>query len=278
MTPMLTAALWHASEGRAVFPCAPRGKHPLVEGGFHAATTDEVQIGAWWRATPAANLALPCDSFVVLDVDKKPKANGAASLAALLKEHGPLPSTWHATTPSGGEHFYFYVPTGVRVQRSIGVRPGIDLLGRGGYVLASPSVTEAGAYQFDDGGEPMALAPQWVAELARQEEAPSPEHAPIGTWGPTMHGLESRIRRACAYVGTKEPAISGARGHDALWNATCDVVVGFNLPEEIATEILRAYSQTCQPPWSDRELKHKIKQAASRSARRPGYLLNREQS
>ncbi|WP_175986187.1 bifunctional DNA primase/polymerase [Microbacterium tenebrionis] len=32
-----------------VFPCAPDGKRPIPERGFHEATTDAGQVEAWWR-------------------------------------------------------------------------------------------------------------------------------------------------------------------------------------------------------------------------------------
>ena len=49
------AAGLFVTEGVPVFPCIPGGKRPLVEHGFHDATTDRAQIGAWWGRWPQAN-------------------------------------------------------------------------------------------------------------------------------------------------------------------------------------------------------------------------------
>ncbi len=61
------------------------------------------------------------------------------------------------------------------------------------------------------------------------------------------------------YVAKMEPAISGSAGH----NATLDVVrvcKGFALDEAQTLDVLREFNERCQPPWSERELKHKANQ------------------
>ena len=42
-----------------VFPCAPGGKHPITEHGFHEATTNLAQVRQWWRRFPKANIGVP---------------------------------------------------------------------------------------------------------------------------------------------------------------------------------------------------------------------------
>jgi putative DNA primase/helicase len=72
------AALGYARRGWPVFPChwqGERRKRPLIECGFHAATTDnEAQIRAWWRRWPDALIGVPTGraiGAVVLDIDVK---------------------------------------------------------------------------------------------------------------------------------------------------------------------------------------------------------------
>jgi hypothetical protein len=59
MTPMLKAALEQARQGVPVFPVDPVNKQPLCSRGFKAATTDGLQIRAWWIRCPNAMIGMP---------------------------------------------------------------------------------------------------------------------------------------------------------------------------------------------------------------------------
>jgi hypothetical protein len=86
---------------------------------------------------------------------------------------------------------------------------------------------------------------------------------------------DSRIKRARAYVAAMETAIAGSGGHNATLHAACVLVKGFNLDENSAMTVLREYNLRCMPPWSERELQHKIKSAAAMPDEKlRGYLLN----
>lgn len=65
-------------------------------------------------------------------------------------------------------------------------------------------------------------------------------------------------RRAAAYLATVEPAISGQGGHNTTFRAACALVVGFGLSTEDAWPLLVDYNQRCVPPWTERELRHKL--------------------
>ena len=58
-TPLSVAAAGFAGAGVPVFPCAPGGKHPITEHGFHEATTNLAQVRQWWRRFPKANIGVP---------------------------------------------------------------------------------------------------------------------------------------------------------------------------------------------------------------------------
>jgi hypothetical protein len=71
-----------------------------------------------------------------------------------------------------------------------------------------------------------------------------------------------------------DPAISGERGHDALLKVATALVVGFTLTDEQAMEILADYNERCEPPWSRKELEHKVSEARqNKLGLEPGYLL-----
>jgi len=66
---LLDAALRYADLGYRVFPCAPGDNRPVTEHGFHDATTDPDAIERWWSDRPSANIGLPTEGLLALDVD-----------------------------------------------------------------------------------------------------------------------------------------------------------------------------------------------------------------
>lgn len=81
-------------------------------------------------------------------------------------------------------------------------------------------------------------------------------------------------RRAIAYLDAMPPAISGGGGHSQTYAAATALVHGFGVEPGEAIEILtKHYNPRCVPPWSDKELQHKISQAATKPHDRPfGWL------
>lgn len=134
MNRLLQAALDYASRGWRVFPL--QGKRPFPgTHGFKDATTDTLTIRRWWRQHPDANIGVVTgriSGIVVVDIDGP---EGEAALA----EFGPLPATPTART-GRGRHLYYSYPPDRTIRRHIRVRPGLDVLGDGGYVVAPPSI------------------------------------------------------------------------------------------------------------------------------------------
>ncbi len=70
--------------------------------------------------------------------------------------------------------------------------------------------------------------------------------------------LYERVRN---YVAKMPAAVSGQGGHDSTIHVACVLMQGFDLPRAEARQILDEYNARCAPPWSDRELEHKLNQA-----------------
>lgn len=224
-------ALAHAECGRAVFPvywvlpdgrcscgdsdCKSPGKHPLTPTGFRAATTDPGRIRRWWGKLPEANIGFPTgmgSGVVVLDVD--PRHHGNESLAALEREHGPLPTTVEAITGGGGRHLYFLSP-GHPIRNSAGsLGSGLDIRGDGGYVLLPGSVT-AHAYIWEVRSHPddiaMAAMPGWLlalcSEAGRRHAEPLPEVIREGERNDRLFSLAGSMRRRGASKAAIEAAL-----------------------------------------------------------------------
>ncbi len=189
-------ALSMAAAGIPIFPCQPGTKRPLVAHGFHAATTDQTAIAAWWSQWPDALIARPTGSGVVvidtdLDAAKSPPKDGERALAELEAKHGPLHETYTVKTPRGGRHRYYRVPEGIKVpSRTDKPAYGMDVRGDGGYVIVPPS---PGYEVLNDGGE-ADLPASWLEMLREQEKPPRANVFESSDWE------QSRAREALRHI------------------------------------------------------------------------------
>jgi hypothetical protein len=102
----------------------------------------------------------------------------------------------------------------------------------------------------------------------------------VGTNHCQVHPAASRanlerssvIARARAYIGTMPPAISGQNGHHQTFKVACKLVVGFGLSVNEAMPLMQEYSERCEPPWSEAEIRHKLDDAEKEPGPR-GTLL-----
>lgn len=169
---LLAAALDYAAAGWRVFPLRPGEKRPATENGFHNASDDPNDIGAWWRRWPSANIGLVIPAGVVL-VDLDPRNGSEHTVADLVERHGPLPSTLTQHTAGGGMHL-FYAHPGGDLRASAGA--GIDVKAKG-YAVAAPSTIGGRSYRWVEPDAPVAPMPEWLAALVRQPLRPIP-HVP----------------------------------------------------------------------------------------------------
>ena len=171
---MLDAALGYARLGWHVFPCMPLSKLPATDNGFYAATTNPETIKRYWRQSDR-NVAIRtgvASGIWVFDVDAH--KDGEASLRRLEAEHGPLPKTREAISVRGGRHCYFKYSGPIPCSADK-IGPGLDAKPDGGYIIAPPSRWRNGrAYTWSvDSIDELAIAPDWLVELARKKPAPS---------------------------------------------------------------------------------------------------------
>lgn len=173
-------ALWYADEGYDVFPCAVRGKLPIVKDGFLSASSVLATVDEWWTTTPKANIGLPCapNGLLVLDVDRHvDKATGEVvdgfeTLQRLCG--GAMPDTPTAHTGGGGTHFVFLLPDWPMRYKA---GPGLDIKVNG-YIIVAPSVHPSGViYRWEEGkalGDiKPAPVPDWLeAAIRRTQSAP----------------------------------------------------------------------------------------------------------
>lgn len=87
----------------------------------------------------------------------------------------------------------------------------------------------------------------------------TPQQAPASQQTHYHSDVESQVSR---YLSAIPGAVSGQKGHDQTLKVAIALVKGFNLPKNVALRILRdEYNGRCSPPWSERELQHKVDDA-----------------
>jgi len=243
--PLPEAALWYALRGFPVFPCRPRGKEPLVEGGFHAATTDEWRIREWWRRWPEANIGVPtgaASGWLVVDID--PRNGGDEALGAWLAKYGRWAATCEATTGGGGRHILFRHVAGLRCGP---LALGVDLKTDGGYIVVAPSVHPSGnRYSWDgmDGADSLGRLsepPGWLLRLARERH--------------TQHN-------SAAAVSLDEPIPEGRR-NGTLFRLAASLRARGLSQAGIEAALLAENQTRCRPPLPESEVRL-IAQSASR--------------
>lgn len=120
----------------------------------------------------------------------------------------------------------------------------------------------------------------WLAEsvLPPEVKPPVPTFQPAA-YQPT-NGRPDAVQRARLYAQRYPAAISGQDGHGCTFRLACVLVTGFALGVEGARPVLQEWNQTCQPPWSARELEHKLQQAAKAGSQDGnwGWMLVDEQT
>lgn len=148
---LAASAAWYAQQGLPVFPLQPGTKIPMSArldccGGSHRRGVRDAlaHVGAaaaWWRQHPTANIGLACGHGVdVIDQD------GTQGAVSWCRGTGWPPVVGVVSTPRAGGVHRFIRSTGYG--NAAGFAPGLDYRGRGGYVVAPPSVIDGRRYTW----------------------------------------------------------------------------------------------------------------------------------
>jgi hypothetical protein len=126
--------------------------------------------------------------------------------------------------------------------------------------LAFRCAGRSAAEAWLEGADCPALPPAAATHIRQWWGLSPPKHARVERIGKTVPpDVEERARR---YLARMPPAISGSGGHVQTLLAAEHLVRGFGLDDATAFELLATYySPRCQPPWSERELHHKVSEA-----------------
>jgi hypothetical protein len=211
-------------------PCdGTRGKHPC--GGWTRDSTADPDVIRAALARGPRNLGVDCGKSGLLVIDED--TPGAFSQYA--RSIGEvLPVTFTVTTGKG-RHIYFRQPSGPPLGNRTGGLPGrgIDVRGRGGYVVGPGSVHHTGiAYTPAEAGTPAAPAPGWLIATLRTP-LPARPHPRVARQG----SPQARLRGA---VGVVLTAMSGERNNRLHWAAcrAAEMIAARQLEQATAIDIL----------------------------------------
>lgn len=172
------AAIALAGERLTVFPCGPDKK---PRGPWKDVPVRSLgQISILWNNDDLPAIPVGKHGMVVLDCDVKLNGpDGRTAFHELCKLEGiDLSNAFVVTTPSGGLHFYFTAAE--PFSNSSGSLPaGIDVRGKGGYVIGPGAVLPDGRmYRHDHGAwDTIPELPEALARYLRSKDA---SVAPLG--------------------------------------------------------------------------------------------------
>lgn len=240
-------------------PQCPRpGKHPLERDWKRPRTRAELEASFAAYRDPNVGLLTGYD-IDALDIDG---SRGQASLKALEAQHGALPLTLESRTGRGW-HDYFRRPAGWRLLNRTQFAPGLDIRSEGGQVVAPPSVHQSGECYRYWRLAPLAEMPLWLLERVGQRLEPEPpSDAPL-----------SAIERARRYLQTIPGAVAGQGGDNVTYRVACTLVRDFGLSDEEALPLFREWNAKCRPPWSEADLRAKLRNARKHGRGTPGHRL-----
>jgi len=231
----------YTARGWSIIPIRTGDKRPLVRWHeFQHRRPSAEEVRTWFSDWPEAGIGIvtgAVSGLVVLDVDFR--HGGDASLKRLEQEHDRLPATVECYSGGGGRHLYFAHPGGL-VRNKVGLAPGVDLRGDGGYVVAPPSLHASGQrYAWVENRTPdltpLAPLPDWV--LRRTVEEPGRRGHPIAYW--------RRLVREGVREGERNNAIASLAGH----------LLRHGVDAAMVMEVLLCWNRVrCRPPLMDDEV------------------------
>ena len=254
----LEAALDAREKGIVASPCYPLTKVPKVKWKQWQTEMPPLAMQMDWFRDTRVNIAILTTSIVLFDIDDPNLVD------EVLGHTGPSPH--FLRSPRSGTHIGFRARKGVEMRNEVRIRgKAIDIRADGGIAMIPPSRTPDGRYEWLGPGLhrisdlPVARI-GWTRERKRRQVrsvvAPSGDADVMG-------------RRAWAWAACVEGAISGQRGHDKFFRFVCKMLHpaprGFGLTVPQAMPIIEAFNEQCEPPFSDREIDHKVSDALKKA-------------
>lgn len=189
-------------------------------------------------------------SLIVLDID----STDPEKLAWVEEQVGNTPMK--VQTPSGGVHCYFRTRKGVTYGNKVRLRgEPFDFRHEGAFAVCPPSRTPVGDYHWL--GEPVPIQELPIIRVTPLRERKAAQRPRIIE---PSGSVDQIMIRAGRYL-EKIISISGEGGHNACFRAACRCRDFGLTPEQALSVLLQWNASNAHPPWSEKELRHKITDA-----------------
>ncbi|MBX3452493.1 MAG: bifunctional DNA primase/polymerase [Planctomycetaceae bacterium] len=281
----LEAAREYVRRGWHVVPVPFKQKRPIINEWEQLRLT-EADLAAYFNQPANIGMILGEPSGGLVDVDLD-----CVEARAIASKYLPPTSARTGRAGAANSHWWYIAADAKTVQHRDPVTRKMiaELRSTGGQTVVGPSIHPSGQRYEILKGEPAVVPAEMltacVAALAkrvielRYGETPAvPETSRVSVSKPTeQRTLVGDVeRRALAYLDKIPSAISGNGGHATTYAAATVLVHGFEIdPDRALTLLLDHYNPRCEPPWTEKELRHKVTSAATKPHSQPrGWLLN----
>jgi hypothetical protein len=246
---------------------------------------------ARWSVYVSANAVTPGRSrrkdaiaairHVVLDID-----HDGPRVLRELDARRELPPVAYVLRTSPGRLHVFWRVSGFTADRAEDVQRGLaQELGTDAAATSCSQMTRMPGfvnYKHDGPHVTRMEYRMWDLVLTPDDFPPSstvaPQGEPRSTPTPARAGRMDGLNRARRFLARTPPAVAGQHGDLLTFRICCRLVRGFALSDDEAVDVLREWNARCAPPWSDRELLEKVRNAR-RYGREPfGGLVDRSKS
>lgn len=283
----LEAARAYVRRGWCVVPIPYKSKRAVYKEWEQLRLT-ESELDKYFDQPANIGLILGAPSGGLVDVDLD-----CTEARAIANKYLPPTEAKTGRSGSANSHWWYIADNAETVQHRDPVTRNmiVELRSTGGQTVVGPSIHPTGQpYEILTGNPavvPAEMLTACVAALAkrvieiRHGESQPQNEKPVQRPSARSCRPESNgdvEQRALAYLDKMPPAISGQGGHSATYAAATVLVHGFEIDSDRALMLLlEHYNPRCEPPWTEKELQHKVTSAATKSHNQPrGWLLNQE--
>lgn len=258
--------LWGPAQGTDSVRARNPGKWPARKGWQERPALTPAQLRGEYRRGRNLGLhtglvtgaALP---LVALDLD--------GEQGFIFCQQRKIPCSPVRTVTRNGQHWLYRHPgrgCAVPTRQKIDESRVVDVRGERGNLVLAPSQHASGFIY--------APVEPWTRRLLAQIPTwdpawiPAPPAAEPPRWTASRSLFDAdadALRRARRAMQNMRPSIQGQNGSTACFVAACTLLKRYQLSPAQALEVLtHEFNPRCQPPWSPRELQHKVSSAARR--------------